>query len=94
MLTLQAALLLLHATGNLKREQRQILISHPAIYPETPLVGRPGARLPYVKYFGLHYQIFAEEIVITMMPALAWDITNEQVVTAVADALKQIQALL
>lgn len=91
-LTLRAALLLLHATGNLRREQRQILISHPAIYPETPLVGRPGARLPYVKYFGLHYQIFADEIVVTMMPALAWDIPNEQVVTAIGDALKQIQA--
>ena len=40
--------------------EQRIVISHPEIMPEVPIVGRPGVRLPYVDQYGLHYQMFAD----------------------------------
>lgn len=58
---------------------REVLISHPGIYPNVPLVGRPGVRLPYVTYFGLHYQLWPDKIVFTFMPGLNFQIPNEKI---------------
>ena len=66
---------------------RDIALSHPAIVPEVPLVGRPGVRLPYVRYFGLHYQIFDDRTRITVMPGLNWKTTNADLVAALGSAI-------
>ena len=70
--------------------RRDIVISHPAIYPEISMVGRPGIRLPYVTYFALHYQIFQDRTIITMMPGLRWAVKNEKLVGELRDNIRAI----
>jgi hypothetical protein len=74
--------------------QWEVLVSHPEIYPETPIVGRPGIRLPYVKYFALHYQIMEERIVTTIMPSVTWPLPNAELVATLRDSLEQIRDIL
>ncbi|MDZ7357532.1 MAG: choline/carnitine O-acyltransferase [candidate division KSB1 bacterium] len=85
---------ILKRLGRLKSEGREILVSHPEIYPEIPVVGRPGIRLPYVKYFGLHYQIYDQKIVITMMPSLTWRVPNAELIAVLADSLERIKQII
>jgi hypothetical protein len=68
----------LRRAGCMRFHRRDIVISHPGIYPEIPLVGRPGIRLPYVTYFALHYQIWEDKTIITMMPGRRWQVKNEK----------------
>jgi len=72
---------------------REILVSHPTIYEEIPVVGRPGIRLPYVKYFGLHYQIFEDKVVVTVMPGLDWQVPNTEFIQALKSNLDRIMSL-
>ena len=58
---------LLGVSGYFRKRNREIMISHPKIFDEVSVIGRPGIKIPYVKYFGLHYQIFEDNMVITMM---------------------------
>lgn len=69
---------------------REVVISHPSIYAHVPIVGRPGVRLPYAKYFGLHYQIHPNRIVITMMPGVEWKPTNHSFIATLTDCLNQL----
>lgn len=85
---------ILRLLRRLQRQPREILISHPAIYPETPLVGRPGARLPYVTCFGLHYQIFPDKAVITVMPGYLWTIPNAELVAELQASLDRMNSRL
>jgi hypothetical protein len=87
-MTLRAKILA--RSGTFKEIEREVLVSHPEIYAEIPVVGRPGVRLPYVKYFGLHYQIFPDRIVITMMPGMAWEVPNERFVEELRASLDQV----
>ncbi len=80
----------LRALGLWRPKRREILISHPGIYPEVPVVGRPGVRLPYCKYFGLHYQIWPDRTVITWMPSDAWKIPNAELTAELQDALERV----
>lgn len=73
------------------RPAREVIVSHPEIYPEVPLVGRPGIRLPYAKYFGLHYQIFENKIIITMMPGIKWKISNVELIAKLRKNLSRIK---
>jgi hypothetical protein len=86
--------MLLRILGFFKPTSREIIVSHPEIYPEVPIVGRPGIRLPYVKYFGLHYQILEDKIVVTVMPSVSWSIPNTQLIAELHESLKRIQSLL
>ncbi len=92
LMTLRAKVLIY--TKAVKDIEREVLVSHPEIYPEIPIVGRPGVRLPYVKYYGLHYQIFPDRIVITMMPGMAWEVPNERFVEELRASLDQVAAAL
>jgi len=67
-----------------------VILSHPAIFPETPMVGRPGVRLPYVSYFGLHYRLMDESIMLTMMPSLDWKISNAEFISLLEKKLNQV----
>lgn len=84
---------LLLLLGQLRLDQRrEVLISHPEIYPQVPVIGRPGVRLPYLKAFGLHYQIWPERSVLTFMPGLRWPHSNQAVVSALKQALEKLPA--
>jgi hypothetical protein len=85
---------LLKVMGRMKPAPREILVSHPEIYPEVPVVGRPGVRLPYVTCFGLHYQIWENKTVITMMPGATWKTPNEALITQLAANLAKVCVLL
>ena len=87
------ALRLLRLVGLHQPRPREILVSHPEIYPEVPLVGRPGIRLPYVKLFGLHYQMMSDRTVITMMPGLNWPVSNQKLMAELERCLKELQAI-
>lgn len=76
-----------------QRMGQEVLISHPEIYPEVPVVGRPGVRLPYVKLLGLHYQIWDQKIVITFMPGLTWNISNLEFIKVLDQSLHRIVAI-
>ncbi|MDZ7334925.1 MAG: choline/carnitine O-acyltransferase [candidate division KSB1 bacterium] len=76
-----------------KRMGREVLISHPEIYPEVPVVGRPGIRFPNVKLLGLHYQIWDDKIVITFMPGLKWNISNQDFIKALDQSLNCIKGI-
>lgn len=73
--------------------RRDIIVSHPEIYSEVPILGRPGIRLPYVKYFGLHYQIDEDHIVLTVMPGLTWNIPNAELIAELESCLKKLQVI-
>lgn len=85
---------LLRLMGLWRPEQREVLVSHPATYPEIPIIGRPGIRIPYVKYFGLPYQLFEDRIVITMMPSVSWTIPNAEFVAVLRECLQRIQGII
>lgn len=72
----------------------EILISHPEIYPQIPVIGRPGVRLPYAKLFGLHYQIFNDKTVVTFMPSTTWNIPNQQLAQTINDCAQKILLLI
>ena len=57
------------------------------------MVGRPGVRLPYAQLFGLHYQIFPDSIVITMMPGIHWQVSNKDLVVELESNLNKILGL-
>jgi choline/carnitine o-acyltransferase len=72
----------------------EILISHPKIYSDVSIVGRPGVRLPFVRDLGLHYQIHDRKIVITVMPSINWTIPNRDLIVALQESLVQIQNII
>jgi len=80
--------------GGVKRAGRDIIISHPEIQPAIPLVGRPGVRLPYVRHFALHYQMWPDKIIVTFMPGMHWKIPNAQLVAELETDLRRLQALI
>ncbi len=88
------AAILLRILGLFRPVQREVLVSHPDIYPEVPVVGRPGIRLPYLKYFGLHYQILEDRIVVTVMPSTNWTIPNAELIAELRTSLKRIQLIM
>jgi hypothetical protein len=53
-----------------------IIVSQPKLHQEVLFVGRPGVRIPYVRYFGLHYQIHSDKISLVLMPSLTWKISQ------------------
>lgn len=71
----------------------EVVLSHPTIFPAVPLVGRPGIRLPYVKYFGMHYQIHPDRVLLTLMPAPDLPVTNAELAAAIEQSLQEIKRL-
>lgn len=81
---------LFKSSGSLKKLRRQIVISHPAIVPGVPLLGRPGVKLPYAEYFGLHYQMLADRTVVTVMPGVTWRIANKALIDTLHEEMRRI----
>lgn len=86
--------ILLRILGLFKPQRGDILASHPDIYPEVPVLGRPGIRLPYVTYFGLHYQIMDDKTVVTLMPGTGWGVPNAQLVAELERSLAQVKQII
>lgn len=84
---------LLRLFGQIRHSVRSILISHPSIDPDVPVVGRPGVRLGYLRHFGLHYQIWEERITLTWMPGITWPFSNEETTQALKQALNELAAI-
>lgn len=49
-----------------------VITSHPKEFPGIAAFGRPGVVLPYLKYYGLHYEIHPERIELIFMPGIKW----------------------
>ena len=84
---------ILRLFGKYEQKDVDIIASHPAIYPEVPVVGRPGIRLPYTREFGLHYQIWDDHTTIVLMPSLKWSLPNAEIIEALRSSLEQIGEL-
>ena len=80
--------------GLIKPVWNEVHVYNPEIYPETPIVGRPGIRLPYLKYFGLHYQILEEKIVVTVMPSVKLYISNAELIKELKKNLERIRLIM
>ncbi len=92
-LVVALAFALLRLFGLYRPVENEVAVSHPVICPEAPVVGRPGARLPYQKYFGLHYQILEDRIIVTVMPSVRWMIPNVELIAVLSENLKRIQGI-
>jgi hypothetical protein len=69
----------------------EILASHPAIYQEIPMVGRPGVRIPFPNCdFWLHYQIMEDRTTLTLTPSVRWRFSNIETISALNQALAQV----
>ena len=84
------SLMLIKAVGKTTKFKNDIMISHPKIFDKVPVIGRPGIKIPYTRYFGLHYQIFSNKIVITMMPGLNWKVPNDEFIKILEESLHKI----
>jgi hypothetical protein len=91
-LVLLPTVLLLRLLGAFKVGS-EVMLSHPAIYREIPVVGRPGIRLPYVKYFALHYQVVAANTILTLMPGVRWSVPNSEIVAVLCRSLDEIRSI-
>jgi len=72
---------------------KQTTDSNPS-HAEAPMLGRPGVRLPYLKYFGLHYRIDDEDITITMMPSIDWSIPNAEFISILEKELNRLKEII
>lgn len=81
---------LLRVMGLADFGHHDIIISHPRVYKEVPILGRPGIRLPYVRCFGLHYQIFEDSITLTWMPGMDWKISNQDITNELVQCLRDL----
>jgi hypothetical protein len=87
------ALRLLGLLGLYRPTINQVVISHPAIHPEVPVVGRPGARIPYLEGFTVHYQMMEHRTVITFSPSVVWLVPNAELAAEIEDALRRLAAV-
>jgi hypothetical protein len=71
----------------------EVILSHPSIHPEVPILGRPGIRLPYVQYFALHYQMLEESVDVTVMPGVGWSVQNAELVAVLQDGLRLVGSI-
>ncbi len=87
-------IILLRLSGFFKDKTREVIVSHPTIYSEVTVLGRPGIKIPHIKYFGLHYQIKEQDIVITMMPGMKWKVPNKKFIEELEKSLFIIKRIL
>jgi len=93
-LVLALTVLLLRVLSLYRPKRGGVVVSHPAIHAEIPVVGRPGVRLPYVEHLALHYQIMDERIVLTVAPSTRWRVPNAELVADLRESLRFVQATL
>jgi hypothetical protein len=67
-----------------------VYVSHPAIYPGVLLLGRPGIRLPNSGFLNLHYQMWKDKTVVTIMPSTNWHISAAEFSAALRHSLEEV----
>jgi hypothetical protein len=85
---------LFYKLGLIQILPNDVVVSHPRVYPDVSIVGRPGVRVPYVKDFALHYQIHDQKIVTTIMPSQNWAIPNVDLVASIQKSFEEIQTVI
>ena len=80
-------------TGQRLRWPTDVLISHPRIFDSYTIIGRPGVRLPYVRQFGLHYQIHPQKTVLIFMPGVKWRYPNHLVAVKIEKYFRKLADL-
>lgn len=93
-LLLGLSMLFLKLLGQYKPMSMDVPASHPDIFEEIPVVGRPGIKLPYARYFGLHYQLWKDKTVITFMPGVSLPFTNQQLFEAINQNFNKVKEIL
>jgi hypothetical protein len=78
---------------DLKNGGYEVIVSHPEIYEQVPIVGRPGVKFPGANHFALHYQIWDERIVLTFMQAVGAEISNAKINSEINNCLQKIFSL-
>jgi hypothetical protein len=92
-LAMGGAALALRALGLLRRPARtEIMISHPAAYPEIPIVGRPGVRIPHVRDLTLHFQLLPDRTAVTLAPSPEWPTANAELMADLRASLELVAA--
>jgi hypothetical protein len=66
------------------------MTSHPLYLPEIASFGRPGALLPYLKEFGLHYLIHQDRIELIYMPSPHTTFNYPELTKEIENRLKDI----
>lgn len=89
---LNGAIALLRDQG-LAVERSDVALSHPTIYPGERFVGRPGLRTPSIPGFFMHYQIYADRLMFTVMPSVQCEKRNAEIAAAVSRALDGVLSL-
>lgn len=69
--------------------QMEVIVSHINIYPGVRLIGRPGIRLPRGP-LALHYQLFPNVAVLTVMPNADGKLTSAAFISALRQAVEEI----
>ncbi len=90
---LAVAMGFLKILGLYRGETMEVIASHPMIQAEIPIVGRPGIRLPYVRFFAFHYQIFDDRTVITFMPSPHWKTSNAKIFNTLCEKVDALQKI-
>ncbi len=93
-LLLGLSIAILKIFGKYQPQSMDVPASHPDIFDEIPIVGRPGIRLPYARYYGLHYQIWDDKIVITFMPGVSLKFSNKELFEAIETNLQKLKKVL
>ncbi len=83
----------LNLIGNGLKLPTDLLISHPRIASAYTIIGRPGVRLPYVRQYGLHYQIHEDKTVLIFMPGQHWRYPNTLIVEKLKHNLQLLTQL-
>ena len=71
-----------------------VIVSQPKPRDEISCVGRPGIRIPYVRLFGLHYQLHSEKISLVLMPSPTWQLPARVLFAALETSLHQLLELI
>lgn len=90
---MKATNLALRKLGLAESGRIDIIISHPRIFDEVRVIGRPGTRLPDVSCFALHYQVLETSIVLTWIPGMDWKTPNREMTDEVVKALQHVGSI-
>ncbi len=90
LLTISLTFSLLRRFNLFNPQRTAVLVSHPEIYETVPVIGRPGIRMPNIMGFGLHYQVWDDRTVITLMPSVRWQVSNSELASTLQESLERV----
>jgi hypothetical protein len=85
----RAVLLLVLVAMGITRFKFDAIVSNPRMFPGVAAFGRAGAVLPYLRLFGMHYQIHEERVDVVLSPGCDWKVERQAFEEALRSALVQ-----